>query len=45
MRVIYYWYVSDDEIYMLLAYTKSEKDDLSSREKQILRRLVEEARP
>jgi hypothetical protein len=29
-------------IYMLLAYSKGERDDLSAREKKILRQLVEE---
>lgn len=43
IRVIYYWYVSEDQIYMLLAYGKGEKDDLSAKELKILRRLVREA--
>ena len=43
IRVIYYWFVGEDEIYMLLAYGKSEKDDLSARELKILRGLVQEA--
>jgi hypothetical protein len=41
IRVIYYWFVSDDEIFMLLAYPKSEKDDLSARELEVLRTIVE----
>lgn len=41
IRVIYYWFVSDDEIFMLLAYGKSEKDDLSPRELSVLRSIVE----
>ncbi len=45
IRVIYYWFVSDFEIYMLLAYPKSEKDDLSAQEVKVLRRLVEETMP
>jgi len=40
--VIYYWYVEEDEIFLLLAYGKNEKDDLSQREIKILRSLVEE---
>ena len=40
--MIYYWHVSDDEIYMLLAYSKTEKDDLTTSELKVLRRLVEE---
>ena len=41
--MIYYWYVSCDEIYMLLAYGKGEKDDLTAQELKVLRRLVQEA--
>ncbi|MBW3563357.1 MAG: type II toxin-antitoxin system RelE/ParE family toxin [Acidobacteria bacterium] len=41
-RVIYYWYQADDVIYMLLAYSKGERDDLSAKEKRILRQLVKE---
>lgn len=40
IRVIYYWFVSDHEIYLLLAYGKNQKDDLSARELSILRGLV-----
>ncbi|MCX7014970.1 MAG: type II toxin-antitoxin system RelE/ParE family toxin [Candidatus Sumerlaeota bacterium] len=43
IRVIYYWRVSEDQVYMLLAYGKGEKDDLSARELKVLRRLVQEA--
>lgn len=43
IRVIYYWHVSDDEIYMLLAYGKGEKDDLTAKELKVLRGLVKEA--
>jgi mRNA-degrading endonuclease RelE of RelBE toxin-antitoxin system len=42
IRVIYYWYVADSEIYLLLAYGKKEKQDLSPKEIKILRTLVEE---
>ena len=42
IRVIYYWYVNKDEIYMLLAYGKGEKDDLTAEELKILRRIVKE---
>ena len=41
IRVIYYWFVSDDELFMLLAYGKNEKDDLSARELSVLRSIVE----
>jgi len=40
--VIYYWYVADSEIFLLLAYGKKEKTDLSAKEVKILRTLVEE---
>lgn len=40
--VIYYWYVGNDEIFLLLAYGKREKDDLSAQELKILRQIVRE---
>lgn len=43
LRVIYYWHVGNSEIYMLLAYGKGEKDDLTPKEVKILRELVQEA--
>lgn len=43
LRIIYYWYVSNDEIYMLLAYGKGVKDDLTAKEVKILRGFVQEA--
>ena len=42
LRVIYYWYVAEKELFMLLAYGKGEKDDLTQKELKILRLLVEE---
>lgn len=42
VRIIYYWVVSHDLIYMLMAYTKNEQSDLSLSQIQLLRRLVEE---
>jgi hypothetical protein len=42
VRVIYYWYASGSVIYMLLAYSKDERDELSAAEKRILKRLVAE---
>jgi hypothetical protein len=42
IRVIYYWYVREEEIYMLLAYAKGEKDDLSAMELKTLRKVVQE---
>lgn len=32
VRVIYYWYAAGSVIYMLLAYSKDEQDDLSASE-------------
>jgi hypothetical protein len=40
-RVIYYVYDQTLPIYLLLAYAKNERDDLSSDQKAALRRLVE----
>jgi len=42
VRIIYYWYRPESLIYMLLAYSKGEQDDLSASEKRILKRLVAE---
>lgn len=42
VRVIYYWYEEGALIYMLLVYSKGEKDDLSPAEKRLLKHLVSE---
>ena len=42
VRVIYYWLCNDGQIYMLLIYPKSRKDDLTDRETALLRELVKE---
>ncbi len=42
IRVIYYWLKNNHQIYMLLAYPKSKKDDLSANETAILREIVKE---
>jgi mRNA-degrading endonuclease RelE of RelBE toxin-antitoxin system len=42
LRVIYYWQTADEQIWLLLAYPKSERDDLSHDEIKQLKRLVEE---
>lgn len=39
-RVIYYWIVGKDQIYMLLAYAKNAQDDLSEDQLKTLRALV-----
>lgn len=45
VRVIDYWYPRGSLIYMLIAYSKGRQDDLTERQKQILRRLVAEEFP
>lgn len=42
VRVIYYWLREDGQIYMLLIYPKSKKDDLTDRETALLREFVKE---
>ena len=41
VRVIYYWAVAQERILMLLIYAKSEQDDLSREQLQVLRKIVE----
>jgi len=41
VRVIYYWATEKARIFLLFMYPKSERDDLSSQERRILRRIVE----
>jgi hypothetical protein len=41
IRVIYYWHVSGSLIYMLFAYSKGERDDLSARQRKALASLIE----
>jgi mRNA-degrading endonuclease RelE of RelBE toxin-antitoxin system len=40
LRVIYYWFASGTLIYLLVIYSKSDRDDLSMEEKKALRNLV-----
>jgi hypothetical protein len=42
VRAVYYWIKDRHQIYMLLVYPKSKKDDLSDQETAILRELVKE---
>jgi mRNA-degrading endonuclease RelE of RelBE toxin-antitoxin system len=42
IRVIYYWYQSGSLVYMLLAYSKGQRDDLTTREKNLVKGLVAE---
>jgi hypothetical protein len=41
VRVIYYWVTADEHIYMLLAYPKSEQDNLTPEQKKALKTIVE----
>lgn len=41
VRVIYYWFVSDEELYMLYLYSKNEQSDLTQEQIKILRKIVE----
>ena len=41
VRVIYYWAMSREEIWMLLAYAKAQKEDLTPQQLKVLRRIVE----
>ena len=40
IRTIYYWAKGKDQIYMLLAYPKAKKDNLTEQETHTLRALV-----
>jgi hypothetical protein len=42
VRVIYYWLKDEFQIYMLVAYPKSEKDTLTDKEVAVLYELVKE---
>lgn len=42
IRVIYYYHTEDNQIFMLYAYPKSNKDDLTSNQLKQLKQLVKE---
>ena len=42
IRVIYYYVTADSKIFMLVAYEKSKKDDLTQKQLATLRKLVME---
>jgi hypothetical protein len=42
VRVIYYWRGANDAIYMLFAYSKDEREDLTVEQKRTLKRIVKE---
>ena len=41
-RVVYYWHAGDEQFFMLLAYTKNERDDMTPDQMKALRRQVRE---
>lgn len=41
-RIIYFWQVSEDQIFMLLAYAKSDNDNLSPAQIKMLKQVVQE---
>lgn len=40
--MIYYWYLAEEVVFMLLAYAKNTQDDLTAGQMKILRQLVKE---
>ena len=42
LRIIYYWYIRDEKIYMLFPYKKSEQGDLTNEQIKILNEYVKE---
>jgi mRNA-degrading endonuclease RelE of RelBE toxin-antitoxin system len=42
IRVIYYWYVSEEQIYMLFVYPKNQQEDLTPTQLKFLKKWVEE---
>jgi hypothetical protein len=41
-RVIYYWAVNDETLFMLMVYGKSKQENLTQSQVQTLKRMVEE---
>ncbi len=42
LRIIYYWSVAGEALYMLFVYRKNEQEDLTRQQIKVLSRLVEE---
>ncbi len=42
VRVIYYWLVADDEIFMIYAYKKNKQENLTNEQLRLLKQFVEE---
>ena len=45
VRAIYYWHVAGDRLLMLLAYAKGQQDDLTPRQRAMLRKIIETEYP
>ena len=43
--IVYYWHAPGDRLLMLLAYAKGEQDDLTPRQRAVLRKIVETEYP
>jgi hypothetical protein len=41
-RVIYYWHVPGDRIYLIYGYVKSRSEDLTARQLKVLRELMKD---
>jgi hypothetical protein len=41
-RVIYYWYVPGDRVYLIYGYVKSRSDDLTAQQLKVLRELMKD---
>jgi mRNA-degrading endonuclease RelE of RelBE toxin-antitoxin system len=44
-RVIYYWARKDGEVLLLLIYSKTQQDDLTPKQKALLKKLIQEEYP
>jgi hypothetical protein len=40
-RIIYYWFVANDKILLVFAYTKNERDDLTPEQLNQLKKVIE----
>ncbi len=45
IRVIYYWHPVREQLLMLFAYPKSERDDLTANQRATLRKIIESEYP
>ena len=41
LRVIYFWFQEDDQIWMMTIYSKEQADDLTAEQKKALKRAIE----